>query len=100
MDKIQSIYRGLLSEPMGRIARTDYWTIFFFNLAVLLVAAFFLEVLFVILSFVFYIVDLLFSIKRYHDSGHKGWWLLCPVANFIFLFYNSTEDNQWGPSPI
>lgn len=25
------------------------------------------------------------AVRRLHDTGHRGWWLLVPVVNFIFL---------------
>ena len=102
MDRVTNIYRDLIDDPMGRLSRNDYWTIWFFNLLALIVAAYFVpwDGVYVLISGALWIADLLFSIKRYHDSGRKGWWLLCPLANIIFLFYDSTEDNEWGPKPI
>jgi len=39
-------------------------------------------------------------IRRYHDSGHSGWWIFCPIMNLIFLFVASDEDeNKYGPKP-
>jgi len=102
MERITSIYRDLFENPMGRISRPDYWIIFFFNYAVLFVCALFLssEAMYSLLSFFIVVADIIFSIKRYHDSGRKGWWVLCPIANFVFLFYAATEDNEWGPRSI
>jgi uncharacterized membrane protein YhaH (DUF805 family) len=101
MNRITNAYKDLLKNPMGRISRADFWIVFFFQYAVLF-AVLFAEIIFLPLGlygFTFLITsvaNLLFSIKRYHDSGRKGWWILCPIANIIFLFYNSTEDNKWG----
>ena len=97
MDRITNIYKDLFENPVGRISRADYWIIFFFNFFVVFVLAIFSDMLFALVALFVYVADILFSIKRYHDSGRKGWWILCPLANFIFLFYNSTEDNEWGP---
>ena len=36
------------------------------------------------------------QIKRYHDSGRSGWWLIVPIVNFVLLFFDSDEDNKWG----
>ena len=39
-------------------------------------------------------------IRRMHDTGHSGWWILCPIMNCIFPFFKSQEgDNKWGPQP-
>jgi uncharacterized membrane protein YhaH (DUF805 family) len=40
------------------------------------------------------------GIRRMHDTGHRGWWLLFPIVNFIFLVSPSKEDNQYGPQSI
>jgi uncharacterized membrane protein YhaH (DUF805 family) len=96
MDRITNIYKDLFENPVGRISRADYWIIFFFQYAVLFVSLFVAEGLYALLALLSAVTNLLFSIKRYHDSGRKGWWVLCPLANIIFLFYNSTEDNKWG----
>ena len=97
MDRITNIYKDLFENPVGRISRADYWIIFFFQYAVLFVSLFVAEGLYALLALLSAVTNLLFSIKRYHDSGRKGWWVLCPLANIIILFYNSTEDNEWGP---
>ncbi len=37
------------------------------------------------------------SVRRCHDSNHSGWWILCPIVNIIFMFYNSTPSrNNYG----
>ena len=97
MDRITNIYKDLFENPVGRISRADYWIIFFFQYAILFVSLFVAEGLYALLALLSAVTNLLFSIKRYHDSGRKGWWVLCPLANIIFLFYSSTEDNEWGP---
>ena len=96
MNRITNAYKDLLENPIGRISRSDFWIVFFFQYAVVFVSLFVADGLYTLLFFIQTVTNLLFSIKRYHDSGRKGWWILCPIANFIFLFYNSTEDNKWG----
>ena len=40
------------------------------------------------------------SVRRMHDTGRSGWWILCPIANIIFLFLDSQPGpNQYGPNP-
>jgi len=29
-----------------------------------------------------------------HDTDHVGWWLLCPIANLVFLVTPS-KQNRW-----
>jgi len=99
MDTIKNIYSDLFQNPMGRISRGDYWLITIFQFTIWLVLVFTFDDSFLLVIPALYVVisGYIFQIKRYHDSGHKGWWILVPIANLIFLFYNSTEDNKWGP---
>lgn len=96
----------------GRAHRREYWMFTLFN---------------VIVSIIFSIVDSLFetnifnmlytlavflpslgvSIRRLHDIGRSGWWLLLsfiPVIGWILLIYWACLDsqpgpNQYGPNP-
>jgi hypothetical protein len=34
------------------------------------------------------------SVRRCHDSGHTGWWILCPIANIIMMFLPSEQTNN------
>ncbi|MOA41712.1 Inner membrane protein YhaH [compost metagenome] len=40
------------------------------------------------------------GIRRMHDTDHRGWWLLVPFVNIIFLVMDSTPGpNRFGPNP-
>lgn len=40
------------------------------------------------------------AIRRMHDQDRSGWWVLCPIANIIFLFIEGTKGpNRFGPDP-
>ena len=40
------------------------------------------------------------AIRRMHDQDRSGWWVLCPIANIIFLFIEGTKgSNRFGPDP-
>jgi uncharacterized membrane protein YhaH (DUF805 family) len=48
------------------------------------------------------------SIRRLHDTGHSGWWVLIgliPLIGFIVLlvFYlreGDAGENEYGPPPV
>ena len=40
------------------------------------------------------------SVRRLHDIGRSGWWILCPVVPLFFYFKDSDEaENEYGKSP-
>lgn len=40
------------------------------------------------------------SVRRMHDAGKSGWWVLVPFANFFLLFKKSDEEwNIYGEPP-
>lgn len=40
------------------------------------------------------------SVRRMHDQDRSGWWILCPIANIIFLFIDGTPGpNRFGEDP-
>jgi len=40
------------------------------------------------------------SVRRMHDLGRSGWWILVPVVNLVFMFLDSQSgDNEYGPNP-
>jgi uncharacterized membrane protein YhaH (DUF805 family) len=74
------------------------------------VALLFLYILlacFLILYVRFIIASLAVSVRRLHDTGHSGWWVLFGAIPFIgplYVFYLHCKDsdpgaNQYGPNP-
>lgn len=47
-----------------------------------------------ILSILLFVPTLAVAIRRMHDTDHVGWWLLCPIVNFVFLV-SPTKQNRW-----
>ena len=50
-----------------------------------------LENIMTVLLFIPYITA---AIRRMHDTDHSGFWLLCPIVNFIFLVTPS-KPSRW-----
>ena len=39
-------------------------------------------------------------VRRLHDIGRNGWWVLCPIIPEIFIFKDSDKvENEYGKSP-
>jgi len=97
----------------GRARRKEYWYFFLFNAIIgivlglidNLVGAY--NVLYGLYSLAVLLPGIGVSIRRLHDTGHSGWWLLIgliPLIGAIILLIYMVSDsqegtNQYGPSP-
>lgn len=53
------------------------------------------------LKLVVFLHGLSVSVRRMHDAGKSGWWVLVPFANFFLLFKKSDEErNIYGEPPV
>jgi uncharacterized membrane protein YhaH (DUF805 family) len=97
----------------GRARRKEYWMFFLFNFLITLLLSF-IEVMMGlggILSGIYGLFVLLPSIavnvRRLHDIGKTGWWMLLsfiPVIGLIVLLVFAVLDsqpgeNKYGPNP-
>ena len=40
------------------------------------------------------------GVRRLHDTGRSGWWILFPIMNIVFFCFDSEQgDNKYGPNP-
>jgi uncharacterized membrane protein YhaH (DUF805 family) len=40
------------------------------------------------------------SVRRMHDTGRSGWWILLPIVNIVFWCQDSQPgSNKYGASP-
>ena len=91
----------------GRARRAEYWWFAIINTFISIP----LQILSSEVSGVFGILYLIFAvagiipglavaIRRMHDTGHSGWWIIVPIVNFIFAVSDSHKaPNKYGPSP-
>ncbi|MCM1311739.1 MAG: DUF805 domain-containing protein [Bacteroides sp.] len=79
----------------GRAKRSEFW---WFWLAVFILGY---------IPFVGFIIGLgclipiiAAGVRRLHDTGHCGWWLLCPIYNIVLLATAGTPGaNEYGDEP-
>lgn len=96
----------------GRSRRSEYWWYTLFAVVVSLVAsqidaALGSQVVSIVLALALLLPGLGVSIRRLHDTGRSGWWLLIglvPVVGVIVLIVFYVQDSQpmtnaYGPSP-
>ena len=117
---VSSVLLNKYATFSGRARRSEYWWWYLFVSLVFLVASILdgaigltysdLTVgggwLATIALIVFFLPNLAVSVRRRHDTGRSGWWLLIglvPVIGFFVLLYffvlDSENDNQYGPYP-
>jgi uncharacterized membrane protein YhaH (DUF805 family) len=98
----------------GRARRKEYWMFFLFNLIIAIAIGFvtgFLggmlgmgtglsRTVSIIYSLAVFIPSIAVAIRRMHDLGRSGWWILFPLVNVVFLFLDSQPgENEYGPNP-
>ena len=91
---------GKYADFNGRARRSEYWW--------WALAAFVTEILLQLISKPLYYVFVLavfvpsiaVGVRRMHDLGKSGWFLLIPIYNIVLLATDTAPgDNQYGPNP-
>ena len=89
----------------GRARRSEYWYFVLFNFIISIVVgliegAMGTEALGVIYSLAVLIPSLAVAVRRMHDVGKSGWFLLIPIYNLILACTDGDKgDNKYGPDP-
>ena len=108
IDAVNSCFRQYVGFS-GRASRSEFWWFTLFGLLVGLAAALVdpTGTIGVLLSLALFLPSLAVSVRRLHDTGRSGWWLLIglvPIAGLIVLivFFVMRGDpgaNRYGPTP-
>lgn len=98
----------------GRARRKEYWMFFLFNIlisfalglatgflgAMLGVGGKISDVASVAYSLAIVVPAVACAVRRMHDLGRTGWWVLFPGVNLVFLcLAGQPGDNEYGPAP-
>ena len=98
----------------GRARRKEYWMFVLFNIIFALILSIvenalgIPSVLTTIYSLALLLPSLAVSVRRLHDTGRSGWWLLISliplvgtIILIVFMCLESQEsENQHGPNPL
>jgi len=96
----------------GRSSRSAYWWFYLFGLLVV-VAALIIDfaigtypIIYVVATLALLLPNLAVLVRRLHDSGRSGWWILIALVPLIgaivllvFTLQGSYPPNQWGNGP-
>lgn len=92
----------------GRARRKEYWMFFLINTIIsygIVGIAFAAELpalssISSIYSLAVLLPTIAVGVRRMHDVGKSGWFLLIPIYNLILACTNGTEgENEYGPDP-
>jgi uncharacterized membrane protein YhaH (DUF805 family) len=107
-----------LFTASGRVARITYWNFVAFIFLLSLVftmldhAGMISESMKTVLGFAMLpivIVGIIIQIKRWHDRGKSGWWILINLIPIVGAFWTliecgflkgTTGSNRFGPDPL
>jgi uncharacterized membrane protein YhaH (DUF805 family) len=98
----------------GRARRKEYWMFVLVYLLISIVIGFVLGLIGGILGLgttlsdivsIIFVLGLLIpsisvGVRRMHDIGRSGWWILVPIVNLVFTFFDSQPGtNEYGVNP-
>ena len=89
----------------GRARRSEYWYFILFDVIIAFVLLFIdmqmgTNVLYLIYSLVVLIPRIAVGVRRMHDVGKSGWFLLIPIYNLILACTDGVNgDNEYGADP-
>lgn len=107
-EAIQTCFSKIITID-GRASRSEYWYFWLFTAIIGAVFNFFFKensTIPMIISSILSLCTLTVSIRRLHDTGRSGWWLLLDltvigaIVPFIFFLMDSQPGtNKYGPNP-
>ena len=115
-DAVRTCLTRKYADFSGRARRSEYWWFFLFNVLVAAVASVLDAIIGtrygssglveILVQLALLIPGIAVAIRRLHDTGRSGWWLLIglvPIAGWIvllvFFVQDSQGENEYGASP-
>ena len=89
----------------GRARRSEYWYFVLFNAIISFVFGFVCGLMQVpelanLYTLAVFIPSIAVGVRRMHDVGKSGWFLLIPIYNLILAVTDGENgENQYGPDP-
>ncbi|HUY07634.1 MAG TPA: DUF805 domain-containing protein [Acidimicrobiales bacterium] len=80
----------------GRASRSEYWYFFLFYFIVEIFTSR-LGVIGLLIDLGIWIPLAAAAVRRLHDAGKSGWWIILPFVNLVFLCLPTlVEDNRYA----
>jgi uncharacterized membrane protein YhaH (DUF805 family) len=100
MEYIKNAYSNWY-QVNGRSSRAEYWGTYAFNISLAFVSLYFFgESLYSLVLLISLPIGIGLGIRRMHDVGASGWFLIIPFINIIYAISKSEQkENKWGPVP-
>jgi uncharacterized membrane protein YhaH (DUF805 family) len=84
----------------GRARRKEYWLFVLFTFVVSILLMVVSRVLGSIFQLAIIIPAIAVAVRRMHDVGKSGWFMLIPIYSLILACTNGTAGpNEFGPDP-
>ena len=95
----------------GRASRKEFWMFALFSFIISLILNIitfvvtnnnhlYINLVTGIYSLITLVPNIAVGVRRIHDSGKNGWFVILPFYNIILLFIKGDKDNnKYGPNP-
>jgi len=84
----------------GRARRSEYWMFVLFNVIISIVLQLISIKLYYIYTLAALVPSLACAVRRMHDVGKSGWYILIPIYNFILAVTEGDKGpNEYGEDP-
>ena len=90
----------------GRASRSEFWWFFLAQFGVLVVTGLIHEYVYFIAALALLLPALAVGVRRLHDIGKSGWFLLLsiiPLINLVLIYFfvqpSQPESNSYGEPP-
>tara|TARA_B100001057_G_scaffold247423_1_gene247784 strand:+ start:795 stop:1346 length:552 start_codon:yes stop_codon:yes gene_type:complete len=88
------------TNPSGRSSRAEYWSTYLVIFLLAFISLFVSETLYSLIVIADLFIGIGLGIRRMHDVGVSGWFLIVPFLNIVYALSKSEEkENKWGPIP-
>jgi len=81
----------------GRAKRPEFWWFFLFQFLVLIVASAIHTAIYAIAMLALLLPGVGVGMRRLHDTGKSGWWLLLgliPIVGLVLLYFFAQPGNE------